>query len=119
MRAEIRGLIDAESDLRVVGQSGGGEEGVRDVRRLHPDLVVMDVVMPGMNGIEAARAIREFDTRVPILALSNHTGANLVKAVLEAGAGGYVRKDHAFEELVPAIRAVAAGRAFMGRGVSV
>lgn len=116
-RQEMISLLKAQGDLDVVGEAAGGEEGIRMAEQLAPDLIVMDVVMPGMNGIEATRAIRAADPTARILALSNHTGHNLVKALLEAGASGYVRKDRAFEELVPAVRAVAAGRQYVGAKV--
>ncbi len=112
-REAVFSLIVAQPDLTVVGQAATGEEGVRIARQLHPDIIVMDVVMPGMNGIEATRALVAEDPHVRILVLSNHTGRNLVKAVIGAGAAGYVRKDQAFEELVPAIRRVAAGKQYL------
>ena len=117
-REEIRRLVEEQKDLQVVGEAANAEEAVRQVERLHPGLIVMDVVMPGMNGIEAARAIRAAGSDVPILALSNHIGADLVEAALDAGMAGYIRKDRAFDELIPAIRAVAAGGRYVGTGVS-
>ena len=113
-RREMISLMDGVEGLDVVGEAGGGAEGVQAADRLRPDLVVMDVVMPGMNGIEATRAILASYPETRVLALSNHTGRNLVQAVLDAGAAGYVRKDRAYEELIPAIRAVAAGRNYIG-----
>lgn len=117
-REEMVSLIAEEDDLDVVGQAGDGEEGVRLARELHPDVIVMDVVMPGMNGIAATEAVRASDPDARILALSNHTGSNLVDVVLRAGATGYVRKDRAYEELVPAIRAVASGKQYIGERVN-
>jgi LuxR family maltose regulon positive regulatory protein len=116
-REEMASLIEEEDDLNVVGQAADGERGVSLVKRLHPDVIVMDVVMPGMNGIAASEAIHASHPKAHILALSNHTGGNLVDVVLRAGAAGYVRKDRAYEELVPAIRAVANGEQYIGERV--
>jgi LuxR family maltose regulon positive regulatory protein len=117
-REEMASLIQEEDDLDVVGQAADGEEGVRLARQLHPDVVVMDVVMPRMNGIAATEAVRASEPDSHILALSNHTGAHLVEVVLRAGATGYVRKDRAYEELVPAIRAVSSGQQYIGERVT-
>ena len=116
-REAICSLIDDQEDMQVVAQADSGAEGVLAARRLEPDLIVMDIVMPGMNGVEATRAIRSSNRDARILTLSNHTGHHLVEAVLEAGASGYVRKDQAYEELIPAIRAVASGRQYIGAHV--
>ncbi len=117
-REELGSLIDEADGLEVVGQAANGEDGVRLAAQLHPDVVVMDVVMPGMNGIAATKAVRASNPDARILALSNHTGAHLVEVALSAGATGYVRKDRAYEELVPAIRAVASGRRYIGERVT-
>jgi DNA-binding NarL/FixJ family response regulator len=114
-REEMRALIEDQRDLKVVGVATNGEDAVRQVERRNPGLVVMDVVMPAMNGIDAARAIRASGSTIPILALSNHIGAGLVEAALAAGMSGYVRKDQACEELIPAIRAIAAGKRYVGK----
>lgn len=113
-RVAMRTLIENQDDLRVVGEAASGEEAVSQAERLRPNLIVMDVVMPGMNGIEAARAIRAAQLSVPIMALSNHIGAALVQAALAAGMSGYVRKDRAYEELIPSIRSVADGKSYLG-----
>lgn len=113
-REEMRLLIEEQEDLRVVGLVANGKDAIHEVERLRPGLIVMDIVMPGLNGIEATRAIRAAGSNVPILALSNHIGDDLVQAALAAGAGGYVRKDRACEELIPAIRAIAAGKQYLG-----
>ena len=116
-RREMASLIEKQRDFKVVGEAGSGREGITRALDLHPDIIVMDVVMPGMNGIEATRKISASDSGIRILALSNHTGHYLVDAVLKAGAMGYVRKDQAYEELVKAIRSIAAGDRYVGRGL--
>jgi len=113
-RKEILSLLLKEEGLEVIGEAVSGDDAVRQAFELHPDVIVMDIVMPKMNGIEATRAIRGSDPGVHILALSNHTGRNLMQAVLAAGATGYIRKDRAYEELIPAIRNVAHGLPYIG-----
>ncbi len=117
-REEMASLIEAEDDLNVVGQAADGEKGMRIAKLLRPDVIVMDIVMPGMNGIAATEAIRANEPAARILALSNHTGENLIEVVLRAGATGYVRKDRAYEELVPAIRSVARGKQYIGERIN-
>lgn len=117
MREEIMSLIEEHEDLDVVGQATGGKDGVLQAEELCPDVVVMDLVMPGMNGIDATRAIHDSHPEIHVLALSNHTGRDLVEAVIDAGASGYVCKDRAYEELIPAIRAITDGRRYIGEHV--
>lgn len=116
-RAELASLLAGQDHWRVVGQAANGEEGVRLAQELRPDVILMDVVMPGMNGIAATRAVRAAVPQARVLALSNHTGQNLVEELLRAGATGYMRKDRAFEELIPAIQAVAEDRQYLGEHV--
>jgi DNA-binding NarL/FixJ family response regulator len=116
-RREMILLIGREPNLEVVGEAATGEDAVAKVKELHPDVVVMDILLPGITGVEATRIIAADSPGMRIVALSNHSGRNLVQAVLRAGGMGYVRKDHAFEELVPAIRSIAAGERFLGRDV--
>lgn len=113
-RQLVKALISQEADLVVVADVGSGEEAVETARRLGPDVVVMDIKLPGMNGIDAARRILSERPDTRVLVLSNHTGQALIQSVLDAGGLGYVRKSHAFEELVPAIRAVSAGKQYLG-----
>lgn len=113
LRRELIALFDEHEDLHVIGEAADGETGVRMARELGPDVIVMDVAMPGMNGIEATLAMRDCDTAVRILVLSNHDERNLVKAMFTAGPNGYVRKDRACDELIPAIRAVTGGKPYV------
>lgn len=113
-REAIKTLITQEQDFSVVAEAGTAEEALDLDRDLKPDVVVMDIMLPGMNGIEATRRILAERPGARILALSNHSGASLIQAVQHAGGLGYVRKNRAFEELIPAIRAVGAGKPFIG-----
>lgn len=114
-RTEMRSLIEREPDMNVVAEVATGEESVSLARAEHPDIVVMDILLPGMNGIEATRRILAEQPATKVLALSNHFGDSLVKAILNAGSLGYVLKGKAFEELIPALRSVAAGRQYISR----
>ena len=112
-RDEIRALIEQQPDMTVVAEAQSGEEGLEKARVAHPDVVIMDILLPDMNGIEATRKIIAEQSRIRVLALSNHFGSSLVQAVLDAGCLGYVRKSLAFEELIPALRAVASGEQYV------
>jgi two-component system, NarL family, invasion response regulator UvrY len=114
-RETIKSLVDQERDLSVVAEAGTGEEALDLARDLLPDVVVMDIMLPGINGIEAARRMLAERPGTRILVLSNHSGTTLVQAVLKVGSLGYVRKNRAYEELIPAIRLVGAGQPFVGR----
>jgi two-component system invasion response regulator UvrY len=113
-RDEIRVLIEGQSGMTVVAEAENGEDGVKQARKVRPDVVVMDILLPGMNGIEATRKILVELPETRILALSNHFGAGLVQAILEAGGLGYVRKNRALEELIPALQSVSEGRQYVG-----
>jgi DNA-binding NarL/FixJ family response regulator len=117
LREEIARLIEAEKDLTVVGEADSGEDAVRKARQLTPDLVLMDIVLPRMNGTEATRLILKDRPETIIVALSNYSNRGLVRTMLGAGARGFVRKDHAFEDLLDAIKTVVDGRRFIGTGV--
>jgi two-component system, NarL family, response regulator NreC len=117
-RRQMVSLIKNQSDMEVVAEAINGEESLAKARELTPDIIVMDILLPGINGVDASRQITESFPGARILILSNHSGAALVKAALDAGALGYVRKDNAFEELIPAIRAVAAGQQFLGKKIT-
>jgi DNA-binding NarL/FixJ family response regulator len=115
-REEVTSLISREKDLSVVAQVRTAEEAIETAKRLLPDVVVMDIFLPGMNGIEATRCILSERPQTRVLALSNYSGPALVQAILHAGGLGYVRKNRAFEELIPAIRSVGEGRQYVSTG---
>ena len=109
IRQEIKSLINGQEDLTVVAEAGSGREAIIAADRIVPDVVVMDIALPRINGVEAMKAILAKHPEVNVLALSNFSGLSLIQSVRDAGGLGYVRKDRAFEELIPAIRKVAAG----------
>jgi len=109
VRQSIRHFLEGEGDLEVVGEAGDGEEVVRLASQLKPDVIVMDIAMPIINGVEATKRIKEACPSVAVLALSAYDYDQYVFALLEAGAAGYLLKDVSGRELINAIRAVRRG----------
>jgi DNA-binding NarL/FixJ family response regulator len=109
VRRGFRRMLEDESDMEVVGEAGNGEESIKLAKKLHPQVVVMDCALPGMNGLEATRQIIEDSPRTAVLMLSMHTENTWVRQAIEAGAKGYVLKNAMDLELGAAIRKVAAG----------
>jgi DNA-binding NarL/FixJ family response regulator len=118
MREGLRSLIEKQPEMEVVGEAGDGRTTVRLVKRLSPDVVIMDITMPGMNGIEATRQITANFPGVKVVPLSTHSDRQFVLEVLRAGASGYVLKDCAFEELGRAIHAVASNQVYLSPGIA-
>jgi DNA-binding NarL/FixJ family response regulator len=118
MRDGLALLLAREADMELVGLAEDGTTAVRLARELQPDVVVTDIAMPGMNGIEAVRRMRADDGDVKVLCLSVHDEDRLVLAMIEAGASGYVLKDSSFEELAVAIRQVMLGRVYLSPALS-
>lgn len=113
VRAGLRMLIQAQSDMEIVGEASHGAEAVSVVERLQPDVIIMDVAMPGMNGIEATRRIRHAFPDIEVLALTIHEDEQYVIPMLRAGASGYIPKRAAPDDLIAAIHAVAEGHVFL------
>jgi len=111
VRSGIRFSLLAFDDIDLVGEAGSGEEALRKCDEIQPDVVLMDIVMPGMDGIAATRAIRERYPKVQVITLTSFQEADLVQQALQAGAIGYLLKDVAIDELAEAIRSAHAGRA--------
>ena len=112
-RAGIRALLESEERLTVVGEAATGDEAVDEVRALKPDVVVMDLSMPGSNGLEATRRITALGLDTRILVLTVHAEEEYLVPVVEAGASGYLTKTSADRDLIEAIQVVARGEVFL------
>ncbi len=118
VRRGFQMILAAEEDMEVVGEAADGRAAIELAEQLQPDVVVMDVAMPGLNGIEATRRLVEALPRSRVLALSMHKDSVYVREILRAGARGYLLKDAFDRDLVAAVRAVARGEAYLSPAVS-
>jgi len=114
----MRGRLDRVADVAVVGEAASGEEAVELAHKLEPHIILMDIKMPGLNGIEATREIQRANPQIGILVLTMFEDDDSVFAAMRAGAKGYLLKDSGGEGVVHAIRAVASGEAVFGPGVA-
>lgn len=118
VRDGLRSLLDKQLDIQVVGEAENGREALESARALRPDVVVMDIGMRELNGIDATRQLKAEHPEMRVVALSMHADRRYVSEMLAAGASGYLLKDSAFEELTQALRSVASGQMFLSKGVS-
>ncbi len=118
VRHGLRSLLSAEPDIEVVGEADNGRAVVRMVQELSPQVVIMDISMPDLNGIEATRQILSDTTGVKVIALSMHSDSLFVLNMFQAGASGYLLKDCALEELVKAVRTVMNRKIYLSPGIS-
>jgi len=118
VRKGFRLILEAQPDMEIAGEAGNGREAVELAERLHPDVVVMDVAMPELNGIEATRRLAASSPHTRVLALSMHKDSVYVREILRAGARGYLLKDSIDTDLISAVRAVARGDGYISPGVS-
>jgi len=113
VREGLCSLLEKQTDMEVVGEADEGRTAVDLVRQLLPDIVIMDITMPNLNGVEATRYITGEFPEIKVIALSIHSNRRFVSDMLRAGATGYVLKECLFDELVQAIQAVAAGGSYL------
>lgn len=111
-------ILAAHADMEVVGEAGNGREAIELAQELKPDVVVMDVSMPELNGIEATRRLMKASPRIRVLALSMHKDSVYVREILRAGAQGYLLKDASDDDLLTAVRAVGQGQGYISPSVS-
>jgi two-component system response regulator NreC len=112
-RAGIKALLEAEGRMEVIGEASSGDEAVDKVRQLKPDVVVMDLSMPGSNGLEATRRIAALELDTKVLVLTVHAEEEYLVPVVEAGASGYLTKTSADNDLIEAIKVVARGEVYL------
>jgi DNA-binding NarL/FixJ family response regulator len=118
VRQGFKMILAEQPDMEIVGEAGNGREAVELAERLKPDIVVMDVAMPELNGIEATRRLTASVPHVRVVALSMHKDNVYVREILRAGARGYLLKDSLADDLVSAVRAVAGGEGYISPAVS-
>jgi two-component system, NarL family, response regulator NreC len=118
LREGLRALIEEQRNMTVVAEAEDGRSAVRLATKLSPDIIVMDISMPGLNGIDATRQITAESPGIKVIALSMHADRNFVVEMFKAGAAGYLLKDCAFEELILAIRAVSSKKAYLSSKLS-
>ncbi|MEW6338735.1 MAG: response regulator [Acidobacteriota bacterium] len=118
VRDGVRLILTAERDIEVVGDAADGREAVRLVQRLKPEVALLDVAMPGLNGIEATARIVASGAHTRVVVLSMHATSEHIHRALQAGARGYLVKESAGSEVVAAVRAVAAGRIYLSAAIA-
>ncbi len=118
VRAGIRALLEKAGDVNILGEASNGQEAVEMTRELKPDVLIMDIMMPRMNGIQAAENIRDLRLPTHILLLSMYADAGFVHQALQCGVKGYVLKSSISDELLWAVRAVANGQTFLSSPIS-
>ncbi len=114
----LRSLLTREAQVVLVGEAADGEVAMQLCIELSPDVVLMDISMPHVSGLEAAARIRASGLSVKVIAVTMHSDLSMLEAALRAGVHGYMQKNHASRELVPALRAVMAGEIFIGKASS-
>ena len=117
IRKAQRGILEEERDFEIVGEARNGREVIQLVEQSPPDVVIMDVNMPEVNGIEATRWLRRSHPEVKVIAFSSHAEEGQVLAMLKSGASGYVLKPPPAHELIQAIRTVLKGQAYVSQGL--
>jgi two-component system, NarL family, response regulator NreC len=118
VRRGLRSVLEAEKDFKLIGEAGDGLEAVRMVENLQPDILITDMMMPGLTGLEVTRQVKHRVPKTKIIILSMHASESYVLEALRNGANGYVLKDTVSEELVEAIRDVIAGRRYLSSQLS-
>jgi len=117
IRDGMQALLETQSDIHVTGTASNGRDTVRQVQKLRPDVVIMDIAMPELNGIEATSQVRELSPSTEVLILSMHSTSEHIFRALKAGAKGYILKESAGQEVVKAVRAVSARKRYLAQSI--
>lgn len=118
LREGLKSLLNQHNDIQVIGEAADGHEAIKLTKELSPDIVILDIGMPNMNGIQAAQHIIAAAPATKILALSMHEDHQFVMKMLQAGASGYMLKDCAFEELISAVKTISNGKYYLSKDVT-
>ena len=118
VRQGLRALLDSQEDIEVVGEAEDGRQAFEKTKELIPDIVVIDITMPNLNGIEATRQIKKQNPEIKVLVLTVHDNEEYIHQILQAGASGYLLKESAVTDLVSAINAVKKGGIFLSPAIS-
>lgn len=118
VRDGLRMIVNAEPDMEVIGEAADGHEVLERAKVLKPDVIIMDISMPGLNGLNATRKLKEVRPEIEIIALSRHNESGYVHELLKAGASGYVLKQSSSEELIRAIRAVVLQKGYLDPAIT-
>ena len=118
VREGLKMIIDREPDMEIVGEAADGREAIDRALDLEPNVIVMDISMPGLNGLKATRKLKAVRPEIQVVALTRHREGGYLQELLQAGASGYVLKQSSSEELIRAIRAVGSGKSYLDPAVT-
>ena len=118
VREGLKMIIDREPDMEIVGEAADGHEAIDRALHLEPNVIVMDISMPGLNGLKATRKLKAVRPEIQVVALTRHREGGYLQELLQAGASGYVLKQSSSEELIRAIRAVGSGKSYLDPAVT-
>ncbi len=118
VRQGLRALLDSQDNIEVVGEAEDGRQAIEKAQQLVPDIIVIDITMPNLNGIEATRQIKKLKPEIKVLVLTVHINEEYIYQVLQAGASGYLLKESAVSDLISAINAVKKGDIFLSPSIS-
>ena len=118
LRDGLRNIIEQKSNMHIIGEASDGREAIKISSKLMPDVIVMDVAMPGMNGVEAAKQIHKEQPDIKIIGLSMHSGKQFIQGMFKAGAFGYLLKDGDADELITAITTVVQNKRYLSKDIN-
>jgi DNA-binding NarL/FixJ family response regulator len=118
LRDGLRNIIDQKTNMQIIGEASDGREAIKMASKLIPDVIVMDVAMPGLNGVEAAKQIHKNLPQIKIIGLSMHSGKQFIQGMFKAGAFGYLLKDGDADELITAITTVVKNKRYLSKDIN-